>query len=173
MFLNVNMATAIVPRGTDLQGLAAGAYQAEYLARIWPGFWFLTLFNGFWLLFKTQLGNTDIVVRTTTDALWMAHPWARRFGVRGVYYGILAAFSIFGILGVRSASPFQLFKVVANLAGLVMVIAGIQILRVNRRFLPRAIRPSLWSEAALVLCVLFYSFFSWLGLRAVIGGLLK
>ena len=33
MFLNVNLATAIIPHGTDLQGLAAGAYQAEYLAR--------------------------------------------------------------------------------------------------------------------------------------------
>ena len=28
MFLNVNLATAIIPHGTDLQGLAAGAYQA-------------------------------------------------------------------------------------------------------------------------------------------------
>ena len=33
MFLNVNLATAIIPHGTDLQGLAAGAYQAEYLRR--------------------------------------------------------------------------------------------------------------------------------------------
>ena len=74
MFLNVNLATAIIPHGTDLQGLAAGAYQAEYLRRIWPGFWFLTLFNGFWILFKTQLGNTDILVRTVTDAVWMASP---------------------------------------------------------------------------------------------------
>jgi len=32
MFLNVNLATAVIPHGTDLQGLAAGAYQAEYLA---------------------------------------------------------------------------------------------------------------------------------------------
>src|SRR5688572_16243247 len=47
MYLNVNLATFIVPHGTDLQGLAAGSYQAKYLAeRIWPGFWFLTLFNG-------------------------------------------------------------------------------------------------------------------------------
>src|SRR5687767_15352878 len=77
MFLNVNLASAIVPRGTDLQGLAAGAYQAEYLKRIWSGFWFLTLFNGFWILFKTQLGNTDILVRTITDVVWMASPSVR------------------------------------------------------------------------------------------------
>ena len=82
MFLNVNLATAIIPQGTDLQGLAAGAYQAEYLTKIWPGFWFLTLFNGFWILFKTQLGNTDILVRTITDAAWMSSQRARELEAR-------------------------------------------------------------------------------------------
>ena len=81
MYLNVNMATAMIPHGTDLQGLAAGAYQAEYLAKIWPGFWFLTLFNGFWILFKTQLGNTDVLVRTTADAHLDVAP-ARALGLR-------------------------------------------------------------------------------------------
>lgn len=174
MFLNVNMATAMIPRGTDIQGLAAGAYQAEYLAKIWPGFWFLTLFNGFWILFKTQLGNTDILVRTAADALWMAHPRLRAgFGIRGVYYGILLLFSVWGVIAIRSASPFQLFKVLANVAGLVLVIAGIQIFRVNRRFLPKAVRPAPWREAALLLCVAFYAFFSWFGLRDVLGSLLR
>ncbi len=172
MFLNVNLATAIVPRGTDMQGLAAGAYQAEYLSKIWPGFWFLTLFNGFWILFKTQLGNTDVLVRTSADALFMAHPRLQRgVGIRAVYYGILAAFTVWGVLAVRSASPFQLFKVLANVAGLVLVIAGLQIFFVNRRFLPRALRPALWREALLLACVAFYAFFSWFGMRAVFASL--
>ena len=174
MYLNVNLATAIVPHGTDLQGLAAGAYQAEYLARIWPGFWFLTLFNGFWILFKTQLGNTDVLVRTTADAVWMSHPRVHSgVGIRVVYYGILALFSVWGVVAIRSASPFQLFKVLANVAGLVLVIAGIQIFRVNRRFLPAAVRPPLWREAGLLLCVAFYAFFAWFGLRDVLRDLLQ
>ena len=73
----------------------------------------------------------------------------------------------------RSASPFQLFKVLANIAGFVLVVAGIQILRVNRRFLPPAVRPPLWREAGLLLCVAFYAFFSWFGLRAVFASLLE
>jgi len=167
MFLNVNLATAIIPHGTNLQGLAAGAYQAEYLAKVWPGFWFLTLFNGFWILFKTQLGNTDILVRTVTDAVWMSSPRARagKRGIRAVYYGILLAFSVWGALVIRSASPFEMFKVLANMAGLVLVIAGIQIFLVNRRFLPRALRPAPWREAGLLLCSAFYAFFAWFGLQ--------
>jgi hypothetical protein len=167
MFLNVNLATAIIPHGTDLQGLAAGAYQAEYLRKIWPGFWFLTLFNGFWILFKTQLGNTDIVVRTITDALWMASPRARegKRGIRGIYYSLLFLFSIWGILVIRMASPFQLFKILANMAGLVMLVAGIQIFLVNRRFLPRAVRPPLWRELGLLACSAFYAFFVFFVIR--------
>ena len=72
---------------------------------------------------------------------------------------------------IRSASPFQLFKVLANIAGIVLAIAGIQILIVNRRFLPPAVRPPLWREAALVACSAFYAFFAYFVLRGVFRSL--
>ncbi len=174
MFLNVNLATAIIPHGTDLQGLAAGAYQAEYLSKIWPGFWFLTLFNGFWILFKTQLGNTDILVRTITDVTWMSSGRARagKGGIRTIYYGMLVLFSIWGVIMLRSASPFTLFKVLANMAGVVLAIAGVQIVLVNRRFLPRALRPPLWREAVLLTCSAFYAFFAFFVFRELIRSLM-
>jgi hypothetical protein len=174
MYLNVNLATAIIPAGTDLQGLAAGAYQAEYLSRIWPGFWFLTLFNGFWILFKTQLGNSDILVRTITDAVWMSSPRARewRMGIRAIYYGILVVFSVWAVVAIRSASPFQLFKILANMAGIVLLVAGVQIFLVNRRFLPKAVRPPLWREAGLLLCSGFYAFFAYFVIRDLLRSLM-
>jgi hypothetical protein len=173
MYLNVNLATAIIPHGTDLQGLAAGTYQAQYLRAIWPGFWFLTLFNGFWILFKTQLGNTDILVRTITDAAWMSRQGTgtRRLDIRKIYYGILVAFSLWGAFVIRIASPFQLFKVLANMAGVVLAIAGLQIVIVNRRFLPRAVRPPLWREAGVLLCSAFYAYFAFFAIRAVLRSL--
>jgi hypothetical protein len=165
----VNLATAIIPHGTDLQGLAAGAYQAEYLSKIWSGFWFLTLFNGFWILFKTQLGNTDILVRTITDAIWMSSPKARAgTSIRSIYYGILVVFSIWGAFVIRSASPFTLFKILANMAGIVLLIAGVQIFLVNRRFLPPAVRPPLWREIGLLLCSAFYAFFAYFVVRDIV-----
>ncbi|PYQ19731.1 MAG: hypothetical protein DMF81_20925, partial [Acidobacteria bacterium] len=164
---------ASIPAGTDLQGLAAGAYQAQYLKAIWPGFWFLTLFNGFWILFKTQLGNTDILVRTITDALWMSSPTARGLsrGIRAIYYGILVLFSVWGAVVIRSASPFQLFKVLANMAGIVLVISGVQIFIVNRRFLPRAVRPAAWRELGLLVCSGFYAFFAFFVIRDLLRSL--
>ena len=170
MYLNVNLATAIIPQGTDMQGLAAGAYQAQYLSQIWRPLWFLTLFNGFWILFKTQLGNTDVLVRTITDVVWMSSSRARghKRGIRAIYYTVLVVFSMWGVLAIRSASPFQLFKVLANMAGIVLAIAGVQILVVNRRFLPKALRPPLWREAGLLACSAFYAFFAFFVIRDLV-----
>ena len=172
MYLNVNLATYVVPHGSDMQGLGAGAYQAKYLAdRVWPGFWFVTLFNGFWILFKTQLGNTDILVRTVTDAMWMSNRRLRdwkRSAIHRIYYAILIVFSLWGIIAIRAASPIRLFTILANIAGLVMVLGGVQIFIVNRRFLPRELRPALWREVMLWGCILFYAFFSFFVIRSLI-----
>ena len=79
LFLNVNLATSLVPTGTSMQGLATGAYQAQYMAEhLWTGFWALTLLNGFWILFSTSLGNTDLLIRTVTDLSWTGAPWVLR-----------------------------------------------------------------------------------------------
>jgi hypothetical protein len=168
MYLNVNLATHLIPHGTNLEGLGAGAYQADYLRKIWGGFWFLTLFNGFWILFKTQLGNTDILVRTVTDAWWMASGKVRAWKggrIQWIYYGIVVAFTVWAFLAIRLASPMTLFKIIANMAGLVLAIAGVQIFWVNRRFLPRAVRAPFWREALLLSCAAFYAFFSFFVIR--------
>jgi hypothetical protein len=80
--------------------------------------------------------------------------------VQSVYYTILAAFTGWALVTLWSASPMELFKVLANVAGLVLAIAGVQIFRVNRRFLPRELRPPLWREVLLLACSAFYAFFS-------------
>ena len=85
--------------------------------------------------------------------------------IRTIYYAILIAFSVWGAIVIRSASPFQLFKLLANTAGIVLAIAGIQILLVNRQFLPPALQPAWWRQAALVACSAFYAFFAFWVLR--------
>jgi predicted anti-sigma-YlaC factor YlaD len=95
-----------------------------------------------------------------------------RVGIRTLYYGVLAAFSVWAIVALRLATPFQLFKLLANMAGVVLAIAGVQVFLVNRRFLPRALRPSAWREGALLLCSAFYAFFAWFAVRDLLRGLL-
>jgi hypothetical protein len=164
MFLTVNLASLVVPPGPRMEGIATGAYQAQYMAtQLWSGLWALTLLNGFWILFSTHLGNTDLLVRTVTDITFTGSRLSRRLS-RGsasvIYYSVLAAFSIWAIYAMRLAGPFALFKIMANMAGFVMAMAGVQILIVNRKFLPRSLRPPLHREVLLVGCVIFYGFFT-------------
>jgi hypothetical protein len=163
MFLNVNLATGVIPQGTEMAGMAAGAYQAKYMAdALWSGFWFLALFNGFWILFSTHLGNTDILIRTVTDIMWVGSPRLRGWlsdNIGRLYYGLLLAFTLWAFVAVRLGEPMKQFKILANVAGFIMILASVQIFLVNRAFLPREIR-SRWREAALILCGLFYLFFT-------------
>lgn len=174
MFLNVNLAAATIPEGTDITGLAAGAYQARYLAdHVWTGFWMVTLWSGFWTVFSTQLGNTDLFVRTITDVLWLS---SRKFrsrrtlNVRKIYYSLLLAFVLWAVFAIALAVPFALFKIMANVSGFILAVGSIHILLVNRRFLPRELRPPRWRQAALGLCCIFYGFFFLHWLRQVILG---
>ena len=79
---------------------------------------------------------------------------------------------MWGALAIRSASPFRLFTILANVAGLVLAIAAVQVYMVNRRFLPRAVRPARWRELALLACAAFYAFFSYFAMSALVRSLL-
>jgi hypothetical protein len=121
MYLNVNLAVGIIPHGTSLSGLGTGAYQAQYMAeKLWSGFWFLTLLNGFWILFSTQLGNTDILARTITDVSWLSSAKVRGWrggDVRGVYYTALFVVSAWAIATLWLGRALSMFTILANMAG--------------------------------------------------------
>jgi hypothetical protein len=159
MFLNVNLALAIVPESAEISGYAVGAFQARYMAeKLWVGFWALCLLNGFWILFKTQLANMDCLARVVADVGWAGWPGVRRWPASRVYAGLLLLFTSWGVVSLTlGESALDLFKLLGAVAGPVLAVAALQILRVNTRFLPPEIRPPLWRRAALVLCGLAYA----------------
>ncbi len=159
MFLNVNLAMAIVPADADLSGYAAGAFQARYMAdQLWSGFWALCLFNGFWILFSTQLGNTDCLTRVISDICWSGWPSLQRWKSSRVYATLLMIFTVWGVAALAyGENALQLFKVLGMLASPILACGAFQLLRVNTRFLPREIQPPLWRRAALVMCGIFYT----------------
>jgi hypothetical protein len=162
MFLTVNMATALIPKGTEIGGWSVANFQAVELAKIGGNIlWILTALNGFWILFSTQLSISDGYIRQSTDALWISdriREWCKG-DVRKLYYTVLAIFTIWGCIAINLAQPLVLILIGANTAGLLFVIASFHILIVNRKFLPKELKPALWREVALILCALFYGFF--------------
>ncbi|MFQ6082872.1 MAG: Nramp family divalent metal transporter [Candidatus Aminicenantia bacterium] len=173
MYLPVLLAVGIIPPGTELKGLAIGSYQAAYLAKIGgQALWFLTLFVGFCILFGTQISIIDGFTRTVADIIWTASKKARNLkggDIRYVYYSILIIFTVCGCIAIIFGNPYILLVIGANIGGAIFAISGIHVLIVNRRFLPKEVRPSLWREIAVILCVIFYSFF----VIMVIGTYLK
>ena len=161
MYLCVLLGMGIIPEGTKLTGIGAGAYQAEYMAKVWGPFWFLSLFTGFWILWGTQLAVVDGVVRTVTDIIWTStkkpHTWKN--GQKIIYYTALAAFCIWGCIALNLAAPMALLLINANVSGFVFVLSSIQLIYMHRTFLPPQLRPPLWREIVLIAMVLFYGFF--------------
>ena len=177
MFLNVNLAQAIIEKGTDLSKIGAGAFQAQYMAEhFWRGLWILGLLNGFWILFSTQLGNTDVLIRTLTDTLWTASSRVRSWregSIARVYYTLLLAFTAWGLVAVHLGSAMTLFKYLGTMAGIVMSLAGVQLYLVNTRLLPRELQPSWWRKAALLICSLAYGAMSLVAIYDVVSKWLK
>ncbi len=164
MLLNVNIAMTIIPpeKAAEFMSKAsvvAGAFQAEHLSKaIWSGFWYLTLLNGFWILFSTHLGNTDCLVRTIVDLCWTSSPSIRRRSAGRMYTMVLAVLTVWGLIAVNFGNVVQLFTVLAIVANPVLAIGAVQILLVNRRFLPKSMQPPLWRQAALVIAAVAYTF---------------
>jgi hypothetical protein len=151
MYLNVNLALAIVPEGTELPGYSAGAFQANHMAKsLWVGFWGLALLNGFWILFSTQLGNMDCLARVVCDTLWAGYPSAQRWRPAVLYATLLIGFAIFGSFALLSGkNAVELFKILGFVANPILAISAFAVLRVNTRFLPQEVRPEWWRCIAL------------------------
>jgi hypothetical protein len=163
MFLNVNLATAIIPpdQADKMQGIASGAFQAQYLAEhYWSALWVLGLLNGFWILFSTHLGNTDVLVRTITDIVWTSEGEAcqrRGLHITKIYSGLLVAVTIVYAIVIQFGSAMELFQFLGIMANVILAVGAVQILLVNRKLLPPALRPSVFRQGMLIACALVYA----------------
>ncbi len=164
MFLCVLAANAIIKPGTDLTAkLSIGIEEAKHLAALGGNaLWFITLFIGFWILFGTQLAIVDGFTRTVTDILWSGSRRVRKWrggSVRFIYFAILLVFASWGCVAIWLAGPAVLLIIGANIGAVIFAIAAVHVLVVNRRLLPKEIRPPLWRQVAVLGCAAFYMFF--------------
>lgn len=161
MYLPGILYRAMVPLGTDLPRWGVASYIGEKLG---AGIWgiYLAAFFGFWILFSTQLSNVDLVARQITDMLWSrvdgVRAWAKE-DIRRVYYAVLVVFVIWGALFIGYRFPLFLVAVSANVANFTMALSAILTIVLNRKFLPKEFRPSVWREAVLVANAAFFGFF--------------
>ena len=163
MVLPALLYVTFLARGTDIRGLGISAALAESMgAQFGPLLAGAIAFLGAWLLFKTQLDNVEGMTRAVTDILWTGSPRVRSWrggDVRAVYYFVLAAIVLWGVVALRLAQPIALLQLGANVAAVVFVVASLHLLYINTRLLPVELRPPMWRRVALVVMSLFYAFF--------------
>ncbi len=164
MYLCVLLAVGLIPPGTRMAPWSIAAYQGEAVGRVLGGAgWLLVLGVGVWILFTTQVNCSDACVRQSTELVWHTSPVVRRLcrgDIRRLYYVILAALVLWtGALFVLG-DPLGLVLLSANVAGVVFVVAGIQVLFVNTRILPSPLRPGVLTRCAVLALVVFYGIFA-------------
>jgi hypothetical protein len=172
MVLPALLYVTFLPRGSEIRGIGIGASLAHAMAgKVGALAGGAVAFMGAWILLKTQLDIIEGMTRAITDILWTSNKRLRAWrggDVRVVYYSVLAATVVWGVIALRLAQPIVLLQLGANMAGIVFIIASIHILYVNTTLLPKELRPSMWRRAALIGMAVFYGFFAVLWISSMI-----
>ena len=121
---------------------------------------YVALFVGFLILFDTQLGIFEALVRNATDATLVSPRLTAAIGrdPRRFYYPFMFALIIVIALVLRFFQPASLVLISANMSNFGALFFPFALMYLNSR-LPKAARPRWWSYVFLVLNVLFFGFF--------------
>ena len=150
-------------RNVPVTGDRVAAMTAEGIADRYPGlgslFWFTTLACGFLVLAPGQVSVCDQIARRWTDMIWTAGGRAHalsRGEVRFVYYGILALYAVLGMVILWFLNPIAIAEIGVVLGNLALGFSTLQALHVNRRLLPRELRPGWLQQAGTFCCGIFF-----------------
>ena len=147
--------------GAEVEGHAAAAMTAQGIAdRSGQMFWFLTLLCGFIVLWPGQLSDIDNIVRRWTELIWTGSKRVKHMKgnqVKYIYYTIMGLYFLWGLIALRlTPNPLFLAVVTGSLRNLGMSATALHALHVNRKLLPRALRPPLLMQVSQVACFVFF-----------------
>src|SRR5206468_439044 len=125
----------------------------ESLAR-WRGWWRIVRIDQWGIFFVGALAGMGLPGLLYTTAI-PAGTDMRGLNVSSV----LAVLLGWGLFSMELTEPIILLQLGANMAGLVMVLGALHILRINTTLLPEPLRPAPWRRVVLVLMAIFYGFF--------------
>ncbi|MGH3679157.1 MAG: Nramp family divalent metal transporter [Natronosporangium sp.] len=146
-----------VPTAQSVPTFVAAALEPEYGRLMFYGM----LLIGVLVLFTTQLGIFEAMVRVTTDAAHATSPQLRRLlegDPRRFYYPFMLALLVVIAVVLHLALPVSLVQWSANMSNLGALIFPFMLIYLNSR-LPRPARPRPWHYALLAANVVFFGFF--------------
>ncbi|WP_327091514.1 Nramp family divalent metal transporter [Nonomuraea sp. NBC_01738] len=145
------------PSRADVPTFVAAALGDEY----GRGMFYVALVLGVLILFSTQLGIFEGMVRVATDAAHATSPRLRALiegDPRRFYFPFMIALLVVIGVVIHLALPVGLVEWSANMSNLGALIYPFLLIYLNSR-LPRPARPRPWHYVILVLNFLFFGFF--------------
>jgi hypothetical protein len=165
--LGMLLPTILMARAVELSGqrpttanvptFAASVLGAQY----GPAMFYIALIIGVLILFSTQLGIFEAMVRVTTDAAHATSPRLRALvegDPRRFYYPFMLTLLVVIAIVLHLALPVSLVQWSANMSNLGALIYPFLLMYLNSR-LPRPAHPRWWHYVILVLNFLFFGFF--------------
>lgn len=150
-------------RNAPVEGNRVAAMTADGIAHRYPDhaklLWTATLLCGFLIIAPGQIVAGDTVARRWSDIIWTCSKRAKQLGghqVKYVYYGILAAYAVFGLITLALFNPLQIAKVGAVLQNVGMGFSSLHALHVNRKLLPRELQPNWFMQAGVLFCGFYF-----------------
>ena len=145
------------PTTATVPTFVASALGAEY----GRGMFYIALLIGVLILFSTQLGIFEAMVRVTTDASHANSPRLRRLiegDPRRFYFPFMFILLVTISIILHLALPVNLVQWSANMSNLGALIFPFLLIYLNRK-LPRTARPKWWHTVLLLVNVVFFGFF--------------
>jgi hypothetical protein len=145
------------PTTANVPTFVASALQPQYG---W-GMFYLMLLVGVLILFSTQLGIFEALVRVVTDGLPAMSPRMKELiegDPRRFYFPFMVVLLVLISIIIHLALPVALIQWSANMSNLGALIYPFMLMYLNSR-LPKAARPRVWHHVILVLNFLFFGFF--------------
>jgi hypothetical protein len=165
--LGMLLPTILMARAVELSGqkptranvptFVASALDAEY----GRGMFYIALVIGVLVLFSTQLGIFEGMVRVTTDAAHANSPRLRALidgDPRKFYYPFMFVLLVVISIVLHFALPTELVQWSANMSNLGALIFPFLLMYLNSK-LPKAARPRPWHYVMLAISVVFFGFF--------------
>lgn len=149
------------------------AVRIEYGVPLWLSYGLTPFYGaaGYWwgvvvailVLFKTQMGVADAIVRAFTDSLWKVEKIRKKFkeDIRYVYYIVLAVILAWASVAMFTTAPLVLVVIAANAANFAAFFSVPFLIYLNSK-MPKELRLH-WGLIALnivfmVLCIIIFGF---------------
>lgn len=165
--LGMLLPTILMTRAVEIRGegptqRTVPTFVADVLRGEYGSFvFYIALLMGVLILFSTQLGIFEAMVRVTTDASHATSPTLRRRiegDPRRFYYPFMILLLVVISIIIHLALPVGLVQWSANMSNLGALIYPFLLMYLNSK-LPRPARPRWWHYVILVLNFLFFGFF--------------